>query len=276
MPTRLHSMRPALLAIWASFVVHWQEFGREKAVNAAITGEVALLLVPLLLAQLAFGVGGFVASGGSDNVVAYVGLGWLALLVAQQALLSGQGYLRWANETGVLPHLWTTPVARWIPLLGVALFDLIQWLAIAAVLFVVLVVFPTGAPLVFNPLAIPTVALGLAAFWGFGIALGGAGMVWRQWRIPYLVNAVLFTLAGPTFPIAMLPWEIRWVSYAIPHTYVIDAMRATLLGTTPLIPLAAEIGVVALCALLAVFGGIALFNRIDRYAIRRGLIGLYT
>ena len=266
---------PVLLAVWASFLREWQEVGRQKIRWVAVLVNVAVLLVPLLLAQLAFGSEGFAASGGGEHVVAYIALGWLAMQVAQQALMGAQGYLRWGNETGVLPHLWTTRVARWVPIVGVTLFELVQMLVWAVAILAVVLLVAGGFPAV-SLLSIPVILLSFIGFSGIGLAMGGAGLVMRQWRVPGLINGVAFLMAGAAFPIGVLPAEVRWLSYGLPHTYALDAMRHTLLGTPTLVPLWAEMVILSVTAVVAGVGGILVFNRLDRYATRKGLIGLYT
>ena len=268
-------LRPALAAVWASFLSEWQEVGRQKLRWVAVLVNIAAVLLPVLLAQLAFGSEGFAASGGGEHVVAFIALGWLAMQVAHQTLLGAQGFLRHANETGVLPHLWTTRVARWVPVVGITLFELVQMLVWTGVILAVVLISVGGLPAV-SVLAIPAIALSLIGFFGIGLAMGGAGMLLRQWRAPALVNGILFLMAGSAFPIGVLPAEIRWLSYGLPHTYALDAMRHTLLGTPTLIPFWAELVILALTAVIGAVGGIAVFNRLDRYAARHGLVGLYT
>ena len=267
--------RPVLLAVWATFILQWQEVGRQKIQWAALGLNLVALLVPMLLGQLAFGSEGFAATGGGKNVAAFVALGWLAMMVAQQALLAAQGYLQWANITGVLPHLWTTRVARWVPVVGVTLFDLVQTLIQAVAILAVVLVLTGGLPAV-SPLSVPVIVLSLIGFSGIGLAMGGAGLVLRQWKVPGLINGTAFLMAGAAFPIAVLPAEIRWLSYGLPHTYALDAMRHTLLGTPTLIPLWAEMVILSVTAVVAGAGGIVVFDRLDRHAARHGLVGLYT
>ena len=179
----LAELRPALLAVWASFLRQWQEVGREKVHWLAILLNVATLMIPLLLAQLAFGSEGFAASGGGEHVAAFVAVGWLAMQVAQSAVRGTQGYLRWGNETGVLPHLWTTRVARWIPIAGVTLYELVYMLIFAVAILVVVLLVAGGFPAV-SLLSIPVILLSLIGFSGMGLALGGIGLVVRQWQVP--------------------------------------------------------------------------------------------
>ena len=175
----------------------------------------------------------------------------------------------------MLPHLWTTRVARWVPVVGITLFELAEMLLWTVIILAVVLLAAGGLPAV-SLLSIPVILLSLIGFSGIGLALGGAGLVLRQWRVPGLINGVLFLMAGAAFPIAVLPAEVRWLSYGLPHTYALDAMRHTLLGTPTLVPLWAELVILSLMAVVAGIGGIAVFNRLDRYATRHGLVGLYT
>ncbi|MYD94431.1 MAG: ABC transporter permease [Chloroflexi bacterium] len=268
--------RALAMAAWASCVREWREFGRQKLFYVSTLLALALLLTTRLLAERAFGSEGFEANGGGSNFVGYVALGWLALQIAQQGLYSGQGYLRWASQAGVLPHVWATPCPRWIPIVGVTGWEIAQWTVMLGVLAVALLFLPGAAPAGFDPLVIPVFALALIAFWGLGIAFAGVGLAQRQPALASIFVVLIFTMAGSTFPVAMLPWEVRWVSLALPYTYVIDAMRHTLLGTPTIVPLAVELGVLAASAIGGVLGGIWIFNRVANRATRRGLIGLFT
>ncbi len=120
------------------------------------------------------------------------------------------------------------------------------------------------------------ILLSCIGFSGIGLAMGGTGPLLRQCRVPCLIHGVAFLMAGAAFPIAVLPAKILWLSYALPHTYALDGMRHTLLGRSTLVPVWAELIILSLTAVVAGISGIAVFNRLDRYAARRGLIGLYT
>ena len=87
--------------------------------------------------------------------------------------------------------------------------------------------------------------------------MGGAWLVLRQWRVPCLIHGVAFLMAGAAFPIAVLPAEIRWLSYALPHTCALDAMLHTLLGRPTLVPMWAELLILSLTAVVAGISGIA-------------------
>ena len=83
-------------------------------------------------------------------------------------------------------------------------------------------------------------------------------------------------MAGGTYPIAILPWSVRWITYVNPYTYIIDLLRSTTIGTPPLFAIEIEFVIVSAIALASVAGGAWAYARCERIAIRRGLVGLHA
>ena len=94
-----------------------------------------------------------------------------------KALMGAQGYLRRGNETGVLPHLWTTRVARWVPVVGVTLFELAQMLMWTVIDLGHRVARSRAGSRRVSLLSIPVILLSFIGFSGIGLAMGGAGLV---------------------------------------------------------------------------------------------------
>ena len=69
---------------------------------------------------------------------------------------------------------------------------------------------------------------------------------------------------------------MRWISYLNPYTYVLGLVRSTTLGTKPLLALEIEFAIGGVIALGSVVAGGWLFTRLERIAIRRGLVGLHA
>src|SRR5579864_7391187 len=124
-----------------------------------------------------------------------------------------------------------------------------------------------------------TVVVFLLALFLFGIALGifACGMVlrfgpaseWLIWPIP----AVLSPFAAVFYPLSTLPQWMRFISRALPPSYVFEGMRAivsraSFSGTTLAI---GNILAVAYILLASLF-----FTRIYRQAVRTGLIARYS
>ena len=113
----------------------------------------------------------------------------------------------------------------------------------------------------------------------FGISLGilacalvlrvGPAAEWFIWPIPALVSPFV----GVLYPLSTLPVWMRFVSYALPPSYVFEAMRAMVTGQTPsIIHLVVGLGL----AVLYIFFSYWVFAKTYRMAVRGGLIARYT
>lgn len=113
----------------------------------------------------------------------------------------------------------------------------------------------------------------------FGIALGitGSALVlrlgpaaeWFVWPIP----ALLSPFAGVFYPLATLPPWMRAVSWALPPSYVFEAMRAIVAGRP--FSGAALAWSAALAVIYILLAG-WIFSRVHRYAVRTGLVARYS
>jgi hypothetical protein len=91
-----------------------------------------------------------------------------------------------------------------------------------------------------------------------------------------LFSLAAAVLGGALFPIQVLPSWIRWMSYLVPHSYVISAERQLLMQNPPPggLPLYASIGIlVAFCAVTFV-AGLFVFDRALRLARRLGILSI--
>ena len=113
----------------------------------------------------------------------------------------------------------------------------------------------------------------------FGVALGivGAAVVlrfgpaseWFVWPLPALVSP----FAGVFYPLSTLPPWMQYVSRALPASYVFEGMRAVVSGgRASWADLTWGACLAALYVLLACW----LFARVQRHAVRTGLIARYS
>ena len=262
--------------VLAAFAQTWREHNRFRIVWAARMVTTFLFLAPIFLMSRAYGSAGFAASGGGQDFVTFAAVGLVVINAAIGPMAATMSYLAGANRVGILPALWSTPAPRWALCLGASLAALVD--AVVEGVIVIALAF-----LIFGPstqavsiLAVVPLLFGLATFWGLGLVFGSVFLATRSWAAQAVVSGLLLALAGTVFPISILPWSVRWLSYAFPHTYVLDALRHLVLGTPTIVPLPVDLAVAGASAILAVLGGIVLFRRADREAARRGVIGLYT
>lgn len=119
----------------------------------------------------------------------------------------------------------------------------------------------------------------LAVLFLFGIALGitgcavvlrlGPAAEWLIWPIP----AVLSPFAGVFYPLSTLPAWMRAVSWLLPPSHVLEALRALLAGRAVSWPSLALAAVLAMADV--VLAGLV-FARVHRHAVRTGLIARYS
>ena len=254
----------------------WMETARFKAMWLYQIGWAFLFFVPLALAGAAFGDAGFEASGGGQSFLAYAVTGYVALNVAIGALWRGVEFLRRSNLTGTLAHVWVAEAPRWTALVGAtivnvgfALFQSLLVLLFASTLF-------RAHGFAISVSAIAAVLITLVAFFGMGLGFAGLGLVARGAQLPSALSALAMVMAGSSYPIAILPWSVRWITYVNPYTYVIDLLRATTIGTPPLFAIEIEFLIVGAIAIASVVGGAWAYARCERIAIQRGLVGLHA
>ena len=265
----------AARAILANARVQWLETARFKALWVYQAGWAFLFFVPLALSGMAFGDAGFEASGGR-SFLAYAVAGFAALNVATDALWGGVQFLEKSNRLGMLAHLWVAEAPRWTALAGATIVSVglsalrgLLILLIASLLF-------GGETFAVTLAAIVALLLALVAFWGIGLALAGIGLVARRARLPEVLSALAMVMAGATYPIAILPWSVRWITYVNPYTYIVDLLRATTIGTPTIFPIEIEFLLVAAIALASVAAGAWAYARCERIALQRGLVGLHA
>lgn len=262
--------------VLAAFAQMWREHNRFRIVWAARVVTTFLFLAPILLMSRAYGSEGFAASGGGRDFVTFAAVGLVVINAATRPMAATIFYLSNSNRVGILPALWTTPAPRWALCLGASLAALADAVVEGAIIIVLAFLFFGPSTQTVSALAVVPLLFGLATFWGLGLVFGSVFLATRSWAAQAIVSGLLLALAGTVFPITILPWSVRWLSYAFPHTYVLDALRHLVLGTPTIAPLSVDLAIAGASAVVAVLGGILMFRRADREAARRGVIGLYT
>ena len=108
---------------------------------------------------------------------------------------------------------------------------------------------------------------------GFGLLM--AGLTMRMKSFSSISNMIFFgyiILTGALFPITLIPIPVRYISMAIPFTYLNDIMRHAALGTATILPETIESAVATLASLLMLVVGFVAFNQIEKDARAKGII----
>lgn len=209
----------------------------------------------------------------------FVIIGIVALQLLDGTLRAFGQVLDTEMQAGRLEALLVEPI-RWRVLpFGIVQFYLLWRGAIASVMVVIALAFGAKFQLAGLPAALLILALGLAATLAVGI-LGASVKVLSKRSDPLLVFYALGAqvFSGVYFPIESLPAWIRPLSYAIPETYVITALRKLLMPGGDTLPGVgtgeAILALVAFCVVLYPIS-LWLYGRSLEYARKLGLLAGY-
>lgn len=166
----------------------------------------------------------------------------------------------------LLPFLWF----QWL-----VVERLVAGVATVAVAYALGVRFATDRLL----LAVLVLALGIAATHAIGVIAASVRLLSKRADPVLLAYTVASTVFSGLFvPVQVLPEVLQSLSWLIPHTYVVDALRQLLLdGGEASSRVSVGEAVLALCAFSAVAYtvGLVLFDRSLHYARERGILGSY-
>jgi ABC-2 type transport system permease protein len=132
-------------------------------------------------------------------------------------------------------------------------------------------------------LAALALLLGLAATAGIGLI--SASMVWLidAWHdtepVHWLIGVLVPLVCGSYFPPSVLPGWLQVVSAWLPHTYALDAMRRSVLGTAgasedagPMAAVASDLATLAVFAFVLLTAGALLFRWSLQVGRRRAVL----
>ena len=155
------------------------------------------------------------------------------LLVQVGVMITALGVVR-ERERGTLEQLMITPLSRLelmlgkiIPYLAIAFLDLVLILAVGLLVFSV----PLRGSV---PLLLVLTALFLASTLAIGLLVSTVAQNQQQaLQTAMFIIIPQILLSGFVFPLASIPWGVRWISYALPLTYFLPIVRGIFLkGST--------------------------------------------
>lgn len=160
------------------------------------------------------------------------------------------------RERGTIEQLLITPltkvelmVGKATPYLIIALFDLVSVIVLGRILF--------GVPLRGNfGLLMFESFIFLAASLGLGLLISTIAQTQQQaMQIAVFIPLPQMLLSGLVFPLASMPWGVRWLSYLFPLTYFVPVTRGIFLKGVGLADLWPQTG--ALAGMAVLFIGLA-------------------
>lgn len=180
-----------------------------------------------------------------------------------------------SQQTGTLEVLLTTatPAALLVSLGALSAFgeDLLQFL-----IYIGAGIFLFAPALHISALAC-LLAFGFSILSAFAIGLFAAGVqisMHKGSAVLWVLGSGGWLMSGTMFPVAALPKPVQMVSYFIPFTHSLAAMRLAALGGSFVVA-ARELGILAIFSLLLVPAGIAFFSWMVRQARQNGTLSFY-
>jgi ABC-2 type transport system permease protein len=167
------------------------------------------------------------------------------LLVQVGVMITSLGVVR-ERERGTLEQLMITPLSRLelmlgkiIPYLAIALLDLVLILVVGLLVFSV----PLRGSV---PLLLVLTALFLASTLAIGLLVSTVAQNQQQaLQTAMFIIVPQILLSGFVFPLASIPWGVRWISYGLPLTYFLPIVRGIFLKGSTINDLWLQVGVLA-------------------------------
>ena len=195
----------------------------------------------------------------------------------QDALTGLTSRLNFALERGTLETYLVEPVPWALIPVAMNIWRSFTGGVLAVVMVVIGVALGGPINLANIPLALLVLFLGVVACNAVGTFAAAFIVLFKRGEpVVMLYSLAASVVGGALFPISVLPDWIRWISYLVPHSYVISAERQLLLQTPPPGEMSAglSIGILAVFCVVTFTIGLFLFDRALRLARRLGILSI--
>ena len=178
---------------------------------------------------------------------------------------------------GTLEQLYMSPVPTWLVFVGRVIATFVKGTVMVALLGVILaMILPVTLPL--ELAALPPFVLTMVGLFGFGYAIGGLTLVFKQISsVSSLLTNVLLFLNGALLPVHHSPAWLETVAVFLPTTQGIIVLRKVVIDGASLTAVWQDGSIVFLAvqSILFLIVGWILFNIGEQVAKRRGTLGQY-
>jgi ABC-2 type transport system permease protein len=181
--------------------------------------------------------------------------------------------ITWERWEGTLEYTMMAPVRRSTQLLGSALYAVVYGLIHTAILLVVLALFFSldlgrasfGAAAIF-------MLVGSTSLIGIGMLAAIMPMmsVERGSQMVFVLQSCLLLVSGVYYPVDILPGWMQLISRISPATYVLDAVRRSIIDGASIGQLLPDLWPLLVMALIFIPLGLWGFGQAERYAKRTG------
>lgn len=213
----------------------------------------------------------------SDQTFLMMIIGTAVIAGLQDALTGLTSRLNFAMERGTLETYLVEPVPWALIPVAMNIWRSFTGAVLACVMVGIGIVL--GAPIEVSaiPLALVVLFLGILACNALGSFAAAFIVLFKRGEpVVALYGLAAGVLGGALFPIEVLPGYVRWLSYLVPHSYVINAERQLLMADPPATDLSAGWSIAILVVFCAVTfaAGLFVFDRALRLARRLGILSI--
>ena len=214
---------------------------------------------------------------GTSDWLTYIAIG-SAFSGLAVSLIWGTGFsLRREQNVGTLETLMTTPMKRETLVWGSTLHN-IQHGGLGVVLQLGASVLLFGIQLnVWGILpALGIIGLSILAMQGLIFTVVCIILLAKQaWMVVEFLSSILFLVAPLTYPIAVLPPMLQYISYGSPLTWSVEGFRAFLMGSLTGPSLTTTVGALIVLDIIFITLGTLLFRRAERYVRAKGALSQF-
>jgi ABC-2 type transport system permease protein len=269
-------------SLWAVVRKEWLIFVRYPSwIIALFIWPIIFPLGYVLTARALSGVNGiglaqFQANTGLADYVGYIAIG-TTIWMWQNVVLWNVGFsLRNEQLRGTLESNWLSPTWRFAYLLGSSfpqLFSMLIFLTISALEYVFLFGVHFQGSLW---LALLVILVAIPSIYGLGFAFASLVITAKEANaFVFLVRGIVMIFCGITFPVSLLPAWMQSLTYWLPQTYIIHAMRSATLSSAGLGAISHDLTMLLVFGLAWLAIGYVAFNLMERRARQTGAIGQY-
>lgn len=212
-----------------------------------------------------------------DQLFLMMLIGTAVAVGLQDALVTLTARLTYASERGYLETYLVEPVPwAFIPL-TMNIWRSVTGGVLACVMVAIGCLLGASINVAAIPMALVVLILGIAACNAIGTLAASYLILFKRGEpIIALYGLAASVLGGALFPVSVLPSWLRWMSYLVPHSYVINAERQLLMADPPVggpSPLA-SIAILSVFCLVTFTVGLFLFDRSLKLARRLGVLSV--
>lgn len=219
----------------------------------------------------------FVRAGSSPDFTAFLILGQTVFSFFSTLNFRGGMAIQRERWQGTLEIIMLAPTSRVAYILGESLFGLLDggWTILLALL-VTSVAFGAGFSAADPLLGVTVIVLTLSAMVALSLFFAAFYVLTRSaGPLSFAIQTPVRFFTGTNFPISALPTALQVVSFALPMTYGMIAVRGAFTGSETWASLSGTL--LALVAFTAFFWvlGVVLIRRMERIAKERGTLHTY-